>query len=109
MLKQAKFLFRNFRSIITHSLTKRQNVGYTVTMHEEISIGRRGAITLPAKLRRKFGLSQNDKLIIEDTEQGLLLRPAVSMPLEIYTEERMKEFQEDEEVIGQMLQRLSIE
>jgi len=75
-------------------------------MREEISTGRRGAITLPAKLRKKFGLNQNDKLIVEDTDQGLLLRPAVSMPIEIYIEERIAEFQEDEADIEKMLQRL---
>ncbi len=76
-------------------------------MREEISIGCRGTITLPAKLRRKFGFSQNDKLIIEDTDQGLLLRPAVSMPVEIYTEERIAEFQKDETALEKMLERLN--
>ena len=88
-------------------LTECQNVGDTACfMRTEISIGRRGAITLPAKLRKKFGLSQNDKLIVEDTDQGLLLRPAVSMPVEIYTEERIAEFQEDETALEKMLERL---
>lgn len=61
---------------------------------------------MPAKMREKFGLSQNDELIVEDTEQGLLLRPAVSMPVEMYTEERIKEFTSEEEALGEALDRL---
>jgi len=76
-----------------------------IRMYEKISIGRRGAITLPARLRKKFGLEQNDELIIEETEQGLLLRPAISMPVEIYTEERIREFTEDDAAIGEILDR----
>ena len=71
-------------------------------MESEITIGRRGSITLPAKIRKRFGLQQNDRLVIEETEQGLLLRPTISVPLELYTEERISDFQEDDRVVGQM-------
>ena len=49
----------------------------------KITIGRRGAITIPAKMRRKLGLEQDGELIAETTEQGILLRPAVSIPIEM--------------------------
>lgn len=78
------------------------------TMREEITIGRRGAITLPSRLRKRFGLGQNDKLIVEETDQGLLLRPAVSMPIEVYSEERIAEFQQDDGQTGKMLDDLGI-
>ena len=78
-------------------------------MKEEITIGRRGAVTLPAKLRKRYGLDQNDKLIVEETDQGILLRPAVSMPVEMYSEERIAEFQQDEKAIGEMLDDLKID
>ena len=75
-------------------------------MSAEVTIGRSGAITLPAKIRKHFGLEQDDKLIVEETDQGLLLRPAVSMPIELYSEERIEEFQQDETAIGEMLDEL---
>lgn len=90
-------------------LTELRKIGYTVSMSDEITIGRQGAITLPASLRKRFGLAQNDKLIVEETDQGLLLRPAVSMPVEMYSEERIAEFQQDEAVIGDMLDALNID
>lgn len=78
-------------------------------MSEKVAIGRKGTITLPAKLRRKFGLEQNDELIVEATDQGLLLRPSVSMPVEIYSDARLAEFSEDDEAIGASLDRLGID
>ncbi len=71
-------------------------------MKNKITINERGALTIPAKMRETFGIKPNDELIIEDTEQGLLLRPAFSVPLEIYTEDRIKEFASDEDAIGKL-------
>jgi hypothetical protein len=53
-------------------------------------------------------LEQNDRLIVEETEQGVLLRPAVSMPIELYSEERIASFQKDEAETGKMLDDLGI-
>ena len=69
----------------------------------KILLGRRGVITIPSSLRKRYGLLQNDELLVEDTGQGLLLRPCVSMPVEIYTEERIKEFSRDDEAIAKNL------
>ena len=52
-------------------------------MSETITVGRRGSITIPAKLRRAFGMQQNDQLIAEQTPDGILLKPSVSIPVEI--------------------------
>lgn len=57
-----------------------------------VTITSRGVITLPARLRRALGLRADDQLIAELTPEGLLLRPAVTLPVEIYSEEREREF-----------------
>jgi AbrB family looped-hinge helix DNA binding protein len=75
-------------------------------MSEKIVIGRRGVMTLPAKLRKRYGLEQNDELMVEETEQGLLLRPVVSMPIEFYSESRIDEFSEEDAAIGRALDQL---
>ena len=72
-------------------------------MQSKVIINERGSLTIPAKMRKTFGIKANDELIIEDTEQGLLLRPAFSVPIEIYSEDRIKEFASDEEAIGRLL------
>ncbi len=65
-------------------------------MKVEITMTERGVVTLPAKLRKQLGLKANDRLIAETTSEGLLLRPAVTLPIEIYSEERLREFDESE-------------
>lgn len=72
-------------------------------MSEKVTIGQRGSFTLPARLRKRYGLKENDELFVEETEQGLLLRPAVSMPIEIYSEDRIREFTEDDDAIRKVL------
>mgnify|MGYP001104463124 CR=1 FL=1 len=60
-------------------------------------------VTLPAKLRRAMGLQADDLLIAETTPEGLLLRPAVPMPVEIYSEERIREFDAAEAELDEVL------
>ena len=72
-------------------------------MPTKATINERGGITIPAALRQAFGLRAGDEVIIEEVEQGILLRPALSVPLEIYTGKRIDEFAFDEAVIGNVL------
>ncbi len=55
-------------------------------------MGKRGVFTIPALLRKRFGLSDGSLVIAEEREDGILLRPAVATPLETYSEERAAEF-----------------
>jgi AbrB family looped-hinge helix DNA binding protein len=59
---------------------------------ESSRIGKRGTFVIPAKLRRRFGLSEGTTVIAEETEEGILLRPAVTVPIESYSSERRAEF-----------------
>lgn len=72
-------------------------------MRNKVTINDRGVITIPARMREAFGLKANDELIIEDTESGLLIRPAFSVPVELYTEDRISEFARDEDAVGKLL------
>lgn len=59
---------------------------------ETTKVGKRGVVVIPAPLRRRFGLDEGVLLIAEGTPEGVLLRPAVAVPTEIYTPERKAEF-----------------
>jgi antitoxin PrlF len=72
-------------------------------MQERTTISERGVVTIPAALRRAFGLKAGEELIAEQTAEGILLRPSVSVPIEIYTEERIAEFASDEQEIDDLL------
>jgi len=61
-----------------------------------LRVGLRGTVTLPKQLREQYALTTNDLLLAESTAEGILLRPAVATPIEIYTDERIAEFREDE-------------
>ena len=74
-------------------------------MKTTLTVTSRGVVTLPAKLRRTLGLKPEDQLIAETTPEGLLLRPAVTLPVEVYTEKRIREFDEAEADLGKFLRR----
>lgn len=62
------------------------------TAAETSKVGKRGTIVMPARLRRKFGIEEGSLVIAEEREDGILIRPAVAYPIEIYTPERKAEF-----------------
>ena len=62
------------------------------TAVETIKVGKRGTVVIPARLRQRTGLMEGDLVIIEERDGGLLLRPAVALPVEIYSPERKAEF-----------------
>jgi antitoxin PrlF len=74
-------------------------------MKTTLTLTSRGVVTLPAKLRRALGLKTDDQLIAETTAEGLLLRPAVTLPVEIYSEKRIAEFDAAEAELARVLKR----
>ena len=74
-------------------------------MKATLTLSDRGVVTLPAKLRRAMGLKADDQIIAETTPEGLLLRPAVTLPIEIYSEKRIGEFDEAETELARILKR----
>jgi len=55
-------------------------------------IGKRGTIVIPANIRQNYGLEEGSQVIVEARSEGLLLRPVVTLPVEIYSPERKAEF-----------------
>ena len=47
---------------------------------------------MPDALPRRFGIEEGSLVIVEDREEGILIRPAVVVPLEGYTPKRRAEF-----------------
>jgi AbrB family looped-hinge helix DNA binding protein len=72
-------------------------------MKTALTITSRGVVTLPARLRREMGLKADDQLIAETTPDGLLLRPAVTLPVEMYSASRVREFDEAEADLAEAL------
>lgn len=63
-----------------------------MTISESTRIGTRGTFVIPASLRRRLGLDEGSQVIVEETPDGILIRPAVTLPVEVYSSERRAEF-----------------
>lgn len=59
---------------------------------ETTKVGKRGTIVIPAPLRRRLGLEEGTLVVAEEREGGVLIRPAVALPVETYSPERRAEF-----------------
>lgn len=55
-------------------------------------VGKKGVYTIPAALRKRFGLRDGSLVIAEERPEGILLRPAVASALEMYDEARAAGF-----------------
>ena len=59
---------------------------------ETSRIGKRGTFVIPATLRRRFGIQEGSEVIAEETPDGILIRPAMTVPIEVCSAERRAEF-----------------
>jgi len=59
---------------------------------ESAKVGKRGAIIVPARLRKRFGIEEGSMIVAEEKDDGILIRPAVVVPVERYSPERKAEF-----------------
>src|SRR5258708_15111905 len=78
-------------------MSKYQNIrhsGAYMRSHyaETGKLGKKGVFTIPARLRRRFGFDEGSLIIAEEREDGILPRPAVAAPVEVYSDERIAEF-----------------
>jgi AbrB family looped-hinge helix DNA binding protein len=66
-------------------------------MENIVSINQRGVLTLPKDIRVRYGLEEGGQIVVEETDDGILLRPAITFPIESYSDERVKEFENNNE------------
>ena len=86
-------------------LQKSSKAAILGVMKTALTISRRGTLTLPARLRQSLGLKADDLLIAETVPEGLLLRPAVTLAVEMYSDVRVAEFDASEAELGAVLAR----
>ena len=53
-------------------------------MADVSKVGKRGAVVIPAALRRRFGIEEGSLVIAEESESGVLIRPAIALPSDEY-------------------------
>ena len=73
---------------------------------ETVSLTDRGTFTLPASVRKSLGIAGKQQFIVSVNEHGqIVLTPATVMPVEIYDDARVKEFESDDAEIGNILKK----
>jgi len=71
-------------------------------MTEEVVVTRKGQTTVPARLRKKYGISEGTRLRVEDTGKGILFRKADSTLELIGTGARHASVEEMKELLDEM-------
>jgi AbrB family looped-hinge helix DNA binding protein len=59
---------------------------------EPSRVGKRGTVVIPAALRRRYGIEEGSFVVAEPREGGVLIRPALVLPVEVNTPERKAQF-----------------
>ena len=72
-------------------------IGDMATM---VQLKQRGTLTLPKAMREEAGVKEGDQFLAEVTADGILFKPVSMFPMEIYTPDRIKEFEKEEESLN---------
>lgn len=58
-------------------------------MRQTLIVSNRGQLTLPASVRKRFGIKNGGAVIMEERDNELILKPAMVLEVEMYTDEQV--------------------
>ncbi|MGH8701996.1 MAG: AbrB/MazE/SpoVT family DNA-binding domain-containing protein [Burkholderiales bacterium] len=62
---------------------------------ELVKLGKKGQVTIPKGILKQTGIPEDSPLLVEAAPDGsIVLRPAGVYPIEVYTDRRIKEFED---------------
>ena len=80
-------------------------------MRQTLIVSNRGQLTLPANLRKRFGIKDGGAVILEERGNELILKPAMVLEVEMYTDAQVSAWDEadrlDDAERHSVLQRLA--
>ncbi len=63
---------------------------------ETVRIGKKGQVSIPKAILRRLRLTGDTLMVVETTPAGaILLRPAGVYPIELYSDQRLSEFEKE--------------
>ena len=65
-------------------------------MQETLLVSSRGQITLPASMRKHLGIEPGTTLVIEERNGELMLKPAVVLEIELYSDEQIAQWDRED-------------
>lgn len=61
---------------------------------ELVKLGKKGQLTIPKSILKAIGIADETPLLVETTgDGGIILRQAAVYPIELYSEQRSREFE----------------
>lgn len=75
-------------------------------MPDTLIVSDRGQITLPASIRKRYGLKGGSVVIIEERNNELLLKPAAVMELDIYSDSQIAEWDKADQLSNRERERI---
>jgi AbrB family looped-hinge helix DNA binding protein len=74
---------------------------------ELAKIGKKGQLTIPRSVLRAAGITEESRVVLEATADGaIVLRPVAVYPIEMYSDERVREFEETNTIPAAMEKRV---
>ena len=67
-------------------------------MRETLVVSGRGQITLPAALRKRFGIKSGDVVILEEHGNEVVLKPAVVVEIEVYDDAQIAQWDHEDKL-----------
>jgi bifunctional DNA-binding transcriptional regulator/antitoxin component of YhaV-PrlF toxin-antitoxin module len=75
---------------------------------ELVKLGKSGQVSIPRAILRRLGLSGDQTFIVEAADDGsIVLRQAAVYPVEIYSEARVREFEDADRITPDEAARLA--
>lgn len=72
-----------------------------------IKLGKKGQVTIPKAILKQAGIAEDAPLLIAAAPDGsIVLRPAGVYPIEIYTDERIAEFERENAIPAELAARV---
>ncbi|MFP4213537.1 MAG: AbrB/MazE/SpoVT family DNA-binding domain-containing protein [Desulfohalobiaceae bacterium] len=75
-------------------------------MKQNLTISKKGQVTLPAQLRKKMGLEAGGTVIAEEKNGELVLRPAAVVEIDLYTDEQIARWDEKDRLDAYTRQKI---
>ncbi len=72
-----------------------------------VVMSEKGQVTIPQEIRQKLHLAKGDPLSVDLTDNGgIVLRPAAVFPVEMYSPQRLEEFEREDRMTSDEKKRL---
>lgn len=75
---------------------------------ELAKIGKKGQLTIPRSVLKAAGIQDEARVVLEATQDGaIVMRQAAVYPIEMYSDERLREFEETNTIPAAMERRVA--